>query len=423
MHNLGLMGIVASLALLGGCGSDAPTTDDTGATGTTTGGDRPTDTLVSSTSGEPETESNAVSSSSSSGSGSSSGTETGMETETDSDTDAVDSSSGEPPPSVCPDQPDDLSVVWRIDDLSRNRGEAVSVAEGVVVWSASGFPTDSRVRAHDLDGVELWFSDISASPGEGSLRRQDVVAGSPAVFGGTSLFGPSAMIRAFDQAGQIVFQDNAVAGLFDAGGVAIGSDGTILLAGSDEDLQLRTYLDDGSEIDASFYDHGASEFVSNAVSDPDGGYLLSAHTNGGQGPLAVRLDDNGAVEWVGVGQPVGLETASGIAPDGVGGAWLAIAGEGVGRLAHFDANGGPLPSIPSSFPLQQVVVDGDGRLGLVGRRFQDEVIVVERRTSDGDLLAETTIPGNWGLDLATDDACDLYVVGSDDNGAFLAKLD
>lgn len=349
------------------------------------------------------------------------------ETDTeDADTSEGSTSTGEPPPPPldCGDGADDLAELWRVEDPERERGESVSVADGRVVWVASAFAPGSRVRAHDLAGAEQWSVDVDTFPGEGGLRQQAVATGPLLTVLASTDSSFSGNLVAFDGAGQLLFEHTMLASTEDAGGVAIGSDGAILFGGSDQDLQLRLFDDEGLELGADDYDHGGDEHVFDLAADPAGGYVLAGHSNAQGRPLVARVSAGGSIEWVAEASAGVSETAHGVSPDGAGGAWLAVAGQSSsGRLDHFDADGDFLGAVALDHAAQQVEVDAAGNLLVLGRRFPDAPIVVQRLAVDGTVLAEATYEGYWGLDLATDGACDVYITGSDANGAYLVKLD
>ncbi|MGH1347752.1 MAG: hypothetical protein ACRBN8_39725 [Nannocystales bacterium] len=300
-------------------------------------------------------------------------------------------------------------------DGDRERGESVSVSGEQVVWVATGFGGSTQIRAHDLEGVELWSAETSTDLGEGGLRLHSVAAGPLTVFAGTEDYSTARMMG-LDGKGEVVFE-HVFKEIEHAGGVAIGSDGSLLFAGSDQDLRFRTFDEQGLQLFSDSYDHGGDEFVADATPDPDGGYFLAAHSNNNGTPLLVRLSSDGAVEWV---APVaGREGAQGVAADGAGGAWLALdteLGNG-GALDHYDADGNVIDTIELGFFAQQVAIGPSGDLAVLGRDR------VQRRSLDGDVIASAVIEGYWGLDMEIDAACDVYVSGSDETGAFLVKLD
>ena len=74
-------------------------------------------------------------------------------------------------------------------------------------------------------------------------------------------------------------------------------------------------------------------------------------------------------------------------------------------------------TIELGFFAQQVAIGPSGNLAVLGRDL------VQRRSPDGDVLVTAVVEGYWGLDMEIDAACDVYVSGSDQTGAFLVKLD
>ena len=332
----------------------------------------------------------------------------------------------DPPPTGECGEPGSLAQLWRVDDPDRDRGESVSVSEDRVAWVATTWDPNTRIRVHDLEGAELWSADAATTGGEGALRQHDIAVGELVTsFVGTDRTTGSAVLQIYGDSGQVLFDLPGVPNAVDAGGTAVGSDSAVLFGGSNEDLLVNVFEGGGGGSSSDSYDHGGDEHVFDATTDGSGGYFLAGHSNAGGRPLLAHVSADGTIEWVVESSGGGFETANGVAADGSGGAWLAIfPGEtGGGRLDHFDANGEPLEPLELAYGAVQVDVDRDGNLVVLGRDFPDAPIVVQRLTPSGDVLAETTMDGFWGLDLAVDDACDVYVSGSDDSGAFLVKLD
>ncbi|MEM7160445.1 MAG: hypothetical protein AAF799_46845 [Myxococcota bacterium] len=357
-------------------------------------------------------------------SGSTTDPEDTVDPDSDTGSPTVGTSTGEPPPTGPCGEPGSLAELWRIDDPERDRGESVSVAEGRVAWVATTWDPATRIRVHDLDGNEQWSADALTTGGEGALRQHDIATGSVTSFVGTDRTTGTAILQIFDDAGQLQFESPGISGAVDAGGTAIGPNGDVLFGGSNDDLLVDLILSGAAGSASDSYDHGGDEHVFDATNDGADGYFVAGHSNAG-GPLLARIGPDGAIEWIVESSAEGFETAHGVAADGAGGAWLSILpGKGsAGRLDHFGADGAFLEAIELDYGAVQVDVDANGNLVVLGRAFPDDPILVQRITAGGDVLAETSMDGFWGLDLATDAECHAYVSGSDEAGAFLVKLE
>lgn len=327
------------------------------------------------------------------------------------------------------DAPDDsLSLQWEILD-EHERGESVSVSpEGVVVWTAANWE-QTRVRAHDAEGVELWYAEVpDAWMGEGELAFHDVVAGETTVFAGSTSAG--LLVRTFDGSGATVFDAPLIEDM-QGGGIARGSDGSITVVGrQQDDIAFIRYASDGTVVFSDRYDHGASEGAHAVVVTEDGGAFIVGHSNGIAAPVVVRLDAAGEVQWA---EEIAIEketnslddiiVSHGLVSDGAGGVFVAANAGDTGSVIHFDAAGVATDKFTVDYFLADIARDSKERLVLAGRKFGDG-LYIERRTAEGDLLGAAEADGFWALEVAVDAEGAVYVSGTTlDNEAFLRKFD
>jgi hypothetical protein len=345
----------------------------------------------------------------------------GCELPTTCAADGCGDSTTEAAPSSCAPGTGDLSVMWEQTDAAALRGEAVAAGAGRVAWMAGDF-MGTRLRVQGGDGEAVWDRDWPAVLGEAELTFKDLAIQAD---GGVVLAWTAPMqgvVEWFDADGMIGAGHYGPASEWS--GVALAGDGEVVVAGSqDDDMVVCSF--EASNLPAwcaTFAEMGAA--WSSDIFAATGQLLVSGHSNESPGPVLAAYDLTGALQWSVVDPGGPLELGLAVTGDATGRVFLAVTLDDVtGRIDRFDAGGTLETSFDLEYGPRALAVDADGRLVIAGARpLGEETVMVERRTADGELVAEHSRPGWRALGLAVDADCRAYVVGDAPDGAYLAKL-
>lgn len=264
-------------------------------------------------------------------------------------------------------------------------------------------------------------ASLSIELGEGDLTFKDVAiddAGGVVVAGTT---GEGGLVRWYDADG-VVQHDDVIASGRLAGVTGLDAADIVVAGELDDDMMVRRYGAGGAIAWTRSFGAMGARWSSDVARTPDGGVVLSGHSNQLPAPVVVAYDEAGALQWSYVGASGQSDLAMGVAVDSAGRASVTIYGDLGGRIDRFDSAGAPLPAIALDFQPRAVAVDRDDNVIVVGRDLQKKLVIVERRRPSGALLARYERAGTWGFGIAVDDECHTYIVGQASNGAWLERL-
>jgi uncharacterized delta-60 repeat protein len=240
----------------------------------------------------------------------------------------------------------DGSLLWQRAWGGNAHGEGVAVAADGSVYvtgatrSFGAGEEDLFVTKFAPDGALVWFKTWGAADaseeGQGVAVGPDgnvYVAGVGLRAGDPFLHQFDAVVLKLDPAGSVIWQRSYAGGdVTDArGGIAVGSDGSVYVAGgfqeaakkvTNDALLLRVAPDDGSLVWARQWGGDSGDFAEGVAVAPDGRVVFVGSTNSyGQGSddaFLLRLEPGGKTSDASTWGSAGLDKGSGVgvAPDG-----------------------------------------------------------------------------------------------------------
>lgn len=375
--------------------------------------------------------------------GSSSGADAGSDGE--STTGADDGDPGprldvgaEPPPPVdCPDGAGDLELVWSNQVNDAERADAVGVGDGLVAWTVGDF-RNTELRVVDPNGDPLWSPiphDIV--PGEGSLSNQaiaitedgDVVLAAMVSVSG----GYDAVVLWYDANGELVGSDTFDGPSFDdwRGVVALPGGDVVVAGAGGEDLLVRRYSPGALEVWTRTYDGPGQVWASDVDVTPSGRVVVSGHSNAIPGPVLRAYGLDGELAWDHLAPEIddsggtgGLEIAYNVANDRLSRSWMTVESDllDADRVELFDAAGALVSEFSLDFNPIAIDVAPNGNIVVGGVDYREDMVFVETRTPQWDLVGRYERTGRFLLDMSVDHDCHTYVTITSSAGSELQKL-
>lgn len=334
-------------------------------------------------------------------------------------------------PIDCTPEANDLQLEWTETDPAAERAGAVAIGNGAVAWTTSDI-NRTQLRVLDPEGALLWEQTVDDTLlGEAELPFQDVAVdpeGNVALATtASSPTGSDGMLHWYDHQGTLLGTHMYTAESFNRWqGVAFLDDGEVVAVGEsgDELLTLRYGPGAAPRWTETFGGPG-SLWGSDVAITPSGQILASGHSNAIPGPVLVSFDGEGQVTWSHLdGDGSELDIAMSVVADDQDRAWMTVNEDSDGgRVERFDAAGNLEAALPLDFVPNAIAISPSGSIVVAGMILDQELVVVESRTPEWELLHRYERQGRWAMGIAVDDECHSYLAGSDlGGGAWLEKL-
>lgn len=344
-------------------------------------------------------------------------------------------------PSSCEDHEGSLEFAWGEMDEALVESGAVALGDGVLAWVANGFQ-ELVVRVHDTDGNLLWSDTMPGFwTGSSGTTLSDVqIAEDGTVVVSSTVPGDaySVLMRWYDPEGELLEETEWTDPGFDFnyGGLTTLEGRDLILAGHAQDQLFLARYDfeaPAEPIWTAGFDEGGANWASDVELGESGDLFVTGHSNTEPAPVVLSYSAEGELLWdyayPAPGGPGSSMIAQALSLDLEGRLLIAseYSVEGsvpyAGRVDRMTADGGePSTLLELDYFAMDVEVDPNGRLVVGGARPGENMIIVRRYEPDGTLVSEYTRTGRWAHDLELDEQCGVYVVGDNDQGAWLDKL-